>query len=72
MSVKDEMILRLVVFLITGWICRVNGKNIKGLKKTVTAEHARKKTQSHSYTTLRFRLTRLHTFSVSIGKVRKS
>lgn len=51
LSVKDEMILRLVVFLFTGWICRVNGKNIKCFKKTVKAEHARKKTQSHSYTT---------------------
>lgn len=72
MSVKDEMILRLVVFLFTGWICRVNGKNIKCFKKTVKAEHARKKTQSHSYTTLQIRLTRLYTFNVSIGKVRKS
>lgn len=43
LSVKDEMILRLVVFLIMGWICRVNGKNIKGLKKIVIVEYVCKK-----------------------------
>lgn len=39
LSVKDEMILRLVVFLFMGWICRVNGKNMKGLKKIVKVEY---------------------------------